>query len=156
MMRFDLEKVTRDLKEIKDQSRWLMFFFRNLNKAKMGECVTRLQETSEKFQLSNDLHAAEDLQRIQTRLEDLFGLTRQMAHHMGKIQTEVHSIDSQMDEMREMMNQATQCHIAALFLPMGGMSMKPRHFHRHDPVKMIREYAFWDLPEWERRLLLWQ
>jgi hypothetical protein len=46
-----LEKVARDLKEIKDQSRWLAFFFKNLNKAKVDDCIARLQETLEKFQV---------------------------------------------------------------------------------------------------------
>jgi hypothetical protein len=147
----DLEKVASDLKEIKDQSRWLTFFFKNLNKAKIEDCVTRLQETLEKFQvckhyacpsmsstfslqLSNDLRTAEDLHRIQTRLEDIFGLTKRMAHQMGKIQTQVHSMDSKVDEIKEMVNQARRGHKAAVFLPFGGMPMKPRNFHGHDAV----------------------
>jgi hypothetical protein len=47
----NLEKVARDLKEIKDQSRWLTFLFKNLNKTKVEDCIKRLQETLEKFQV---------------------------------------------------------------------------------------------------------
>jgi hypothetical protein len=47
----NLEKVARDLKDIKDQSRWLTFIFKNLNKIKVEDCIKRLQETLEKFQV---------------------------------------------------------------------------------------------------------
>jgi len=47
----NLEKVARDLKEIKDQSRWLTFFFKNLNKSKIEDCISRLQEALEKFRV---------------------------------------------------------------------------------------------------------
>lgn len=121
-----------------------MFFFKNLNKTKVDGCVTRLQETLEKFQvckrhsrppmslkfslqLSNDLHAGEDLHRIQARLEDIFGLTKRMVQQM-------HSVDSKVDEIREMMKHATEGHKAGSFLLMGGMPEKPRHYHRHDSI----------------------
>jgi len=50
-MHSNLEQVGRDLKEIKDQSRWLTFFFKNLNKSKVEDCISRLQEALEKFQV---------------------------------------------------------------------------------------------------------
>jgi len=48
----NLAKITRDLNEIKDQNRWLTFFFKNLNKAKLDECIVRLQVALEQFQVS--------------------------------------------------------------------------------------------------------
>lgn len=96
-LKCNLEKVGRDLKEIKDQSRWLMFFFKNLNKSKIEDCISRLQEALEKFQLSHDMRSAETLNGIQKRLETIFGLTKQMASQVGEIHSKV-------NEIKEMIN----------------------------------------------------
>src|SRR5882762_3125395 len=82
--------------------------------------------------MSSELRSMEDLHNIQTRLEGIFGLTKQMARQMGDIQTQVHSMDSKVDEIKAMMK-PTQVHKATL-LPWGEMPMKPRHFHGRDAI----------------------
>jgi tetratricopeptide (TPR) repeat protein len=82
--------------------------------------------------MSSELRNMEDLHKIQTRLEGIFGLTKQMAHQMGEIQTQMHSMDSKVDEIKAMMK-PVQVHKAAL-LPWGEMPMKPRSFRGRDVV----------------------
>jgi tetratricopeptide (TPR) repeat protein len=76
----------------------------------------------------------EDLHNIQTRLEGIFGLTKQMARQMGDIQTQVHSMDSKVDEIKAMMR-PTQIRKATL-IPWGEMPMKPRNFRGRDAIVM--------------------
>jgi hypothetical protein len=44
-----LENINNDLNEIKAQNRWLLVFFKDLNKSKIDDCVDRLTSALQTF-----------------------------------------------------------------------------------------------------------
>jgi tetratricopeptide (TPR) repeat protein len=82
--------------------------------------------------MSRELRTAEELHRIQTRLEAIYGLTKEVASRVGEIQTRVDLMDSKVDEIKAMMKKA-QVNRASI-LPWREMPMKPAHFHGRDAV----------------------
>jgi hypothetical protein len=44
-----LNSISEDLNEIKDQRKWLLIFFRTLNKDKVEKCVVRINAAMEQF-----------------------------------------------------------------------------------------------------------
>jgi hypothetical protein len=46
-----LSTVKAELEQIKQQNRWLLFFFANLNKSKVEDCVNSLQDALQRFQV---------------------------------------------------------------------------------------------------------
>jgi len=114
-----LTEIIRDLDEIRSQHRCLTLFFQVLNKYKIENCITTLQDGLERFQvslrvigrypvnsvlkISRELHKAEVLHDIQTRLEDIYGITKQMATKLDVVEIKVDKIESEVHQMNEMM-----------------------------------------------------
>ncbi|KAJ6457589.1 hypothetical protein C8R45DRAFT_562600 [Mycena sanguinolenta] len=94
-----LADILADLAEIQEQRRWLLVFFRNLNKDRVDRCVRRLAIALEKFQLASQLR----IEVGQLRVEDL----------LVKIKAEHATLLPQLDRIEDAVKQFSQPHKAA-------------------------------------------
>ncbi|KAK7000491.1 hypothetical protein R3P38DRAFT_3617506 [Favolaschia claudopus] len=62
-----LDNILADVRKIKEQRKWLLFFFRDLNKERVGRCVDRLDGALQQFnaRLSPGRESASQLTRIE-------------------------------------------------------------------------------------------
>ncbi|KAJ6476412.1 hypothetical protein C8R45DRAFT_1102661 [Mycena sanguinolenta] len=93
-----LDDILTDLAKIKEQRKWLLLVFRDLNKDRVDKCVGRLAVALEKFQLASQLR----VERSQLRVEDL----------LAKIKAEHSTLLPQLDRIEDAVKQFSQPHNA--------------------------------------------
>ncbi|KAJ6582356.1 hypothetical protein B0H19DRAFT_1061773 [Mycena capillaripes] len=59
-----LDDIVKDLAELKQQSRFLLIFFRDINKERVDSCVARVDAALEQFHVAHEIRAEELLDRI--------------------------------------------------------------------------------------------
>ncbi|KAF7373188.1 hypothetical protein MSAN_00527400 [Mycena sanguinolenta] len=95
-----LDGILTDLDKIKEQRKWLLVFFRDLNKDRVDRCVGRLAEALENFQLATQLR----VQASQLRVEDL----------LTKIKAEHSTLRPQLDRIEDAVKHFNQPHNATV------------------------------------------
>ncbi|CAA7262578.1 unnamed protein product [Cyclocybe aegerita] len=125
-----LGEIVDELDDIKKQSRWLLFFFRDLNKARVDECISRLTSTLERFNISNDLQTINALNKIQARLEKVHALTQHVSEQVGNLHEKV---DVGFSVILNTLRHAKDRPESGL-LARPQMPMKPRIFHGRDEL----------------------
>ncbi|KAF7373195.1 hypothetical protein MSAN_00528100 [Mycena sanguinolenta] len=95
-----LDGILTDLAKIKEQRKWLLVFFRDLNKDRVDRCVGRLAVALEKFQLASQLR----VQASQLRVEDL----------LAKIKAEHSTLRPQLDRIEDAVKHFSQPHNATV------------------------------------------
>ncbi|KAJ6457595.1 hypothetical protein C8R45DRAFT_1110367 [Mycena sanguinolenta] len=113
-----LADILADLAKIKEQRRWLLVFFRDLNKDRVDRCVGRLAIALEKFQLASQLR----IEASQLRVEDL----------LVKIKSEHAMLLPQLDRIEDAVKQFSQPHKAASRRE--DMRLLPPIFHGRDAL----------------------
>ncbi|KAF7333666.1 hypothetical protein MSAN_02409700 [Mycena sanguinolenta] len=93
-----LADILRDLGKIKEQRKWLLAVFRDLNKDRVDRCVGRLTEALGKFQLASQL----SVEVSQLRVEDL----------LAKIKAEHSNVIPQLNRIEDVVKQFSQPHNA--------------------------------------------
>ncbi|KAJ7255089.1 hypothetical protein B0H12DRAFT_1050287 [Mycena haematopus] len=93
-----LADILADLAKIKEQRKWLLVFFWDLNKGRVERCVGRLAIALEKFQLASQLR----VEASQLRVEDL----------LAKIKAEHITLLPQLDRIEDAVKQFSQPHKA--------------------------------------------
>ncbi|KAF7355968.1 hypothetical protein MVEN_00926200 [Mycena venus] len=81
-----LNKIVKDLADLKQQSRFLLIFFRDINKERVDSCVARVNEALEQFHVAHEIRAEELLHRITSRYSAL-------AKQLDKIEQTVNNIN---------------------------------------------------------------
>ncbi|CAA7262607.1 unnamed protein product [Cyclocybe aegerita] len=81
----NLQTIVDGLDEIKKKNRWLLIFYKRLNKEKVNGCISTLSIALEKFQLSNDLNTANGLGQLQSRLDQIAIMTGAVSDQVGKM-----------------------------------------------------------------------
>ncbi|KAJ6476719.1 hypothetical protein C8R47DRAFT_1020732 [Mycena vitilis] len=66
-----LQSICDDLEEIRQQRTWLLVFFRNLNKGKVEDCVGRLEEAMEKFDVKHKI-------QLERRAAEILAIHKEM------------------------------------------------------------------------------
>ncbi|KAJ3514813.1 hypothetical protein NLJ89_g2145 [Agrocybe chaxingu] len=130
-----LGEIVDELDDIKKQNRWLLFFFRDLNKARVDECISRLTSTLERFNISNDLHTINALNKIQARLEKVHALAQHVSELVGNLHEKV---DVGFSVILNTLHHAKD-HPESGLLTRPQMPMKPRIFHGRD--ELVEEIA---------------
>ncbi|KAK7022328.1 hypothetical protein R3P38DRAFT_1116689 [Favolaschia claudopus] len=59
-----LDTILADVQKIKDQKKWLLLIFRNLNKERVDRCVARLNAALQQFNVVSQLHVEDVLDKI--------------------------------------------------------------------------------------------
>ncbi|KAF8179048.1 hypothetical protein K438DRAFT_1977547 [Mycena galopus ATCC 62051] len=98
-----LDGVLKDLAQIKEQRKWLLVFFRDLNKERVDKCVVRLNNALEKFQLESQLR----VEASQLRATDLLDKIQEL---LAKIKAEHASLAPQLDRIEAAVNKISQPH----------------------------------------------
>ncbi|KAF7333672.1 hypothetical protein MSAN_02410300 [Mycena sanguinolenta] len=93
-----LADILTDLGKIKEQRKWLLAVFRDLNKDRADRCVSRLSEALEKFQLASQL----SVEASQLRVEDL----------LAKIKAEHSTVIPQLNRIEDAVKLFSQPHNA--------------------------------------------
>ncbi|KAG8820582.1 hypothetical protein FRC19_008749 [Serendipita sp. 401] len=107
----DLRAVQKDLRKISSQSRWLLVFFKNANKATVDACLDRLSDALQSFNVTRAIRDGNVLFEIQSRLKAVNEATGKMADQVDKmyswlIEKDAHSADSDLvlQEMPELIH----------------------------------------------------
>ncbi|KAJ7669946.1 hypothetical protein DFH06DRAFT_1037910 [Mycena polygramma] len=66
-----LQSICDDLEEIRQQRTWLLIFFRNLNKGKVEDCVGRLEEAMERFDVKHKI-------QLEKRAAEILAIHKEM------------------------------------------------------------------------------
>ncbi|KIM49720.1 hypothetical protein M413DRAFT_115102 [Hebeloma cylindrosporum] len=98
-----LTSITDRLQAINDQNFILTALLPGANKKTIDKCVTAFQDGIARFQTLRGLHAAEDLSKLQTQLEDIYRIAMAMAKKVDIIGDQVHDMKSSVDELKAMM-----------------------------------------------------
>ncbi|KAK7022343.1 hypothetical protein R3P38DRAFT_2960592 [Favolaschia claudopus] len=114
-----LDNILADVRKIKEQRKWLLFFFRDLNKERVGRCVNRLDDALQQFNARFLLVAS------QLRVEDL----------LDKIKADHSAFAAQLNRIEEAVNRTTQPHNAPSASPMP--SLKGKLYGRESLVQEI-------------------
>ncbi|KAF7333661.1 hypothetical protein MSAN_02409200 [Mycena sanguinolenta] len=93
-----LAGILTDLDKIKEQRKWLLLIFRDLNKDRVNRCVGRLAEALGNFQLASQLR----VETSQLRVEDL----------LAKIKAEHSTLRPQLDRIEDEVKKFSQPHNA--------------------------------------------
>ncbi|KAF7333664.1 hypothetical protein MSAN_02409500 [Mycena sanguinolenta] len=93
-----LDGILADLVKIQEQRKWLLVFFRDLNKDRVDRCVGRLVIALENFQVAGQLR----VEASQLRVEDL----------LAKIKAEHSTLRLQLDRIEDAVKQFSQPHNA--------------------------------------------
>ncbi|KAJ7260859.1 hypothetical protein B0H12DRAFT_1231622 [Mycena haematopus] len=93
-----LAGILTDLAKIKEQRKWLLVFFRDLNKDRVDKCVGRLAVALEKYQLASQLR----VEANQLRVEEL----------LAKIKAEQSTLVPRLDRIEDAVKQFSQPHKA--------------------------------------------
>ncbi|KAF7333674.1 hypothetical protein MSAN_02410500 [Mycena sanguinolenta] len=113
-----LDSILTDLDKIKEQRKWLLVVFQDLNKARVNKCVGRLAEALENFQLASQLR----VETSQLRVEDL----------LAKIKAEYSTLRPQLDRIEDAVKQFSQPHNAPH--PRQDMPSPHHIFHGRDSL----------------------
>ncbi|KAJ7711394.1 hypothetical protein B0H16DRAFT_1703495 [Mycena metata] len=125
-----LDGISKDLKEIKNQRKWLLVFFRNLNKDKVDECVVRINAALEEFNLSHHMHMEESVHEILSRYSII---TSQLA----TIDAKVDNANATLDQIFQTMTNTSKPHNAPEILLREDMPPLHRIFGRQPLVDDI-------------------
>ncbi|KAJ7741632.1 hypothetical protein B0H16DRAFT_1377958 [Mycena metata] len=63
-LRRTLNDIVKDLADLKQQSRFLLIFFRDINKERVNSCIDRVNAALEQFHVAHEIRAEELLDRI--------------------------------------------------------------------------------------------
>ncbi|KAJ7910681.1 hypothetical protein B0H13DRAFT_2011908 [Mycena leptocephala] len=107
-----LNSISEDLNEIKDQRKWLLIFFRTLNKDKVEKCVVRINAAMEQFNVSH-----------QIRVEEL----------VNGILSKYNSLADGLAEIQKTISNASRPHSAPETLPRQDMPPPHRIFYGRQP-----------------------
>ncbi|KAJ7447587.1 hypothetical protein B0H11DRAFT_2290152 [Mycena galericulata] len=108
-----LSDIIEDLNEIKQQKKWLLLFFRDVNKEKVDRCVGRVNAALEQFNVSHQL-----------RVEEL----------LDKIKSNYSSVTNQLDRIEEAVKKTNQPHTAQQTLPRQDMPPAQRVFYGRESI----------------------
>ncbi|KAJ7249228.1 hypothetical protein B0H12DRAFT_702193 [Mycena haematopus] len=97
-----LDSILEDVAKIKEQRKWLLVFFKDLNKNRVEKCVDRLNEALEQFTVASQL-----------RIEDL----------LGKMKADYSAFATQLNRVEDTVNMLSQPHNA----PHSWKDMPPPH-----------------------------
>ncbi|KAK7000487.1 hypothetical protein R3P38DRAFT_2651826 [Favolaschia claudopus] len=117
-----LDNILADVRKIKEQRKWLLFFFRDLNKERVGRCVNRLDGALQQFNALTFSQVASQL-----RVEDL----------LDKIKADYSAFADQLNRIEEAVNRTTQLHSAPSASPMP--SLKGKLYGREPLVQEIAD-----------------
>lgn len=130
----DLKKIVKDLNSIKSQNPWLLFFFKELNKSKVDACAQRLTRALERFNVSHNIRTSRNLQNIQKRLEDIYGLTKKVAQNVENLGV---TVNNRFDQLTALIS-GNKAHDGSVVLVRQTMPPKPRILYgRDDFVKDV-------------------
>ncbi|KAJ6607576.1 hypothetical protein B0H10DRAFT_2071046 [Mycena sp. CBHHK59/15] len=90
-LRSILDDIIKDLAEIKEQKKWILIFFRDLNKDRIGKCVDRVDAAVEQFHISHQLRVEELLDRIWSKYSDVTVRLSDVATKLDRIEQVVKS-----------------------------------------------------------------
>ncbi|KAG6900982.1 hypothetical protein C0995_002994, partial [Termitomyces sp. Mi166 len=68
----DMKSIATNLDKIISQHRLLLFFFRSLNESKVSECVTRLNNSMEKFSLKRTIDHTNMLTQLEQQIREFY------------------------------------------------------------------------------------
>ncbi|KAF8346318.1 hypothetical protein F5887DRAFT_1061292 [Amanita rubescens] len=77
----DIERLSR----LQSQNRFLLIFFKNVNKSTMDQCLARLNDAMQTFHIGRTVHDGSILFEIQTRLQATFERTEIMAKELHEM-----------------------------------------------------------------------
>lgn len=130
----DLKEIVKDLNSIKSQNPWLLFFFKELNKSKVDACARRLTTALERFNVSHDVRTSQSLQNTQKRLDDIYGLAKQVAQNVENLGV---MVVNRFDQLTALIG-GKKVHDGSVVLVRQTMPPKPRILYgRDDFVKDV-------------------
>ncbi|KAJ7088170.1 hypothetical protein C8R44DRAFT_959176 [Mycena epipterygia] len=109
------ESIHDDLDEIKEQKRWLLIFFRQLNKGKVDKCVGRVDAALEQFNVSQQM-------QLEKRVNEILEKHNQI---LAKQST----VTKQLDRIEDLVKHVNEPHNAPETLARQDMPLGPRIFY---------------------------
>ncbi|KAJ7136150.1 hypothetical protein C8R44DRAFT_729640 [Mycena epipterygia] len=103
-----LNSIMENLNEIKQQKKWLLVFFRDVNKERVDQCVERVNAALEQFHVAHEIRAEDLLNRIKLHFSDAA---------------------AQLDRIEQAVKNANQPHSAPANLPRQDMPLKHQVFY---------------------------
>ncbi|KAJ7735527.1 hypothetical protein DFH07DRAFT_753828 [Mycena maculata] len=111
-LHFTLDSIINDLDKIKEQKKYLLIFFHDLNKAAVDKCVSRVNTALEQFTVSHQIHVEERVDEILRKYSNM---------------------TTQLDRIEAAVNNTHQPHNAPETLRRQDMPPKHRIFYGRQP-----------------------
>ncbi|KAG2010231.1 hypothetical protein CC2G_013068 [Coprinopsis cinerea AmutBmut pab1-1] len=121
----DLQIIQQDLAKITAQNKLLLIFFKNANKSKVDDCVERLNDALQSFQMSRTIDTGNLLSQIQSKL--------------GNIQKGVGNIEQKVDEIHAWMVQEKGPSSDTSTLVLEEMPVLPKIFGREEIIDRVAQ-----------------
>ncbi|KAJ7442541.1 hypothetical protein B0H11DRAFT_493112 [Mycena galericulata] len=122
-----LNSIIKELNQIKQQRKWLLIFFRDMNKERVDRCLTHVNEAMEQFMMSHQLHVEELLDKIKSKYSDV-------SAQLSDARVQLSNIDNKVDRIERAVKSTSQPHNAPQTLPRQDMPPAHRIFYGRESV----------------------
>ncbi|KAJ7453640.1 hypothetical protein B0H11DRAFT_1740983 [Mycena galericulata] len=123
-----LKNIIEELNEIKQQRKWLLIFFRDMNKERVAKCLNHVNTAMEQFAMSHQLHVEELLDKIKSKYSDV-------SAQLSGARAQLSDIDIKVDRIEQAVKSTNKPHNAPqTLLPRQDMPAAHRIFFGRESV----------------------
>ncbi|KAJ7457975.1 hypothetical protein B0H11DRAFT_1818070 [Mycena galericulata] len=122
-----LKNIIGELNEIKQQRKWLLVFFRDVNKERVAKCLNHVNTAMEQFTMSHQLRVEELLDKIKSKYSDV-------SAQLSGARAQLSDIDTKVDRIEQAVKSTNNPHNAPQTFPRQDMSAAHRIFFGRQSV----------------------
>ncbi|KAJ7457981.1 hypothetical protein B0H11DRAFT_204039 [Mycena galericulata] len=122
-----LKNIIGELNEIKQQRKWLLVFFRDVNKERVAKCLNHVNTAMEQFTMSHQLRVEELLDKIKSKYSDV-------SAQLSGARAQLSDIDIKVDRIEQAVKSTNNPHNAPQTFPRQDMPAAHRIFFGRQSV----------------------
>ncbi|KAJ7453580.1 hypothetical protein B0H11DRAFT_2288101 [Mycena galericulata] len=117
-----LKNIIQELNGIKEQKKWLLVFFRDMNKERVDRCLNHVETAMEQFTISHQLRVEELLDKIKSKFSDV-------SAQLSGARAQLSDIGTTVDRIERVVKSACEPHNAPETLSRQDMPPAQRIFY---------------------------
>ncbi|KAF8178075.1 P-loop containing nucleoside triphosphate hydrolase protein [Mycena galopus ATCC 62051] len=121
-----LDSISKALIEIKNQNKWLLRFFRTLNKDKVDGCVSQMDAALKQFSVAHDI-------AMETLVKEILSRYKIMTAQLVNVEAKVDSANAKLDGIADTLEKLKP-HSAPETIPRQDMPLPHRIFYGRQPL----------------------
>ncbi|KAJ7458015.1 hypothetical protein B0H11DRAFT_1738030 [Mycena galericulata] len=126
-----MENIIQELNGIKEQKKWLLIFFRDMNKDRVDRCLNHVDTAMEQFTISHNLRVEDLLDKIKSKFSDMSAQLSGVSAQLSGANAQLSDINTKVDRL---VKNSSQPHNAPETVSRQDMPLAQRIFYGREGV----------------------